>query len=85
MNFPAFKHRCLFSTECFNQLYIYIGKALTVLRKKPRQHTLDRVRWCGDFQHSLVAAPKDLRVFADSVEIGHYAAAICEKLLAFCG
>ena len=85
MNFPAFKHRCLFSTECFNQLYIYILKALTVLRKKPRQHTLDRVRWCGDFQHSLVSAPKDLRVFADSVEIGHYAAAIREKLLAFCG
>jgi len=85
MNFPAFKHRRLFSTECFNQLYIYIGKALSVLRKKPRQHTLDRVRWRGDFQHSPVSAPKDLRVFADSVEIGHYAAAIREKLLAFCG
>jgi hypothetical protein len=85
MNFPAFKHRCLFSTECFNQLYIYIGKALTVLRKKSRHHALDRVRWCGYFQHSPVSAPKDLRVFADSVEIGHYAAAIREKLLAFCG
>jgi hypothetical protein len=85
MNFPAFKHRRLFSTECFNQLYIYIGKALSVLRKKPRQHTLDRVRWRGDCQRSPVSAPKNLRVFSDSVEIGHYAAAIRKKLLALCG
>jgi hypothetical protein len=43
------------------------------------------VRWRGDFQRSPVSAPKNLRVFSDSVEIGHYAAAIRKKLLALCG
>ena len=33
----------------------------------------------------VVPAGFHVTVFADSVEIGHYAAAIREKLLAFCG
>jgi hypothetical protein len=38
-----------------------------------------------DLQYSPVAAPKDLRAFSDDVEIGQYAAAIGEELLALCG
>ena len=85
MNFAAFEHGCLLMTEGFAQLYVHVGKAFTILRQKSRQHALDRVRWCGDLQHSPVAAPKDLCAFFDDIEIGQDAAAIREKLFAFCG
>src|SRR5262249_20082414 len=85
VNFAAFQQGGLLGTECFTQLYAYIGKALGVLRKKTRQHALDRMRGRGDFHHPPVSAPKHLRAFAHGVEIGHHAATIREKLLAFCG
>jgi hypothetical protein len=85
VNFAAFEHCCLLCTECFAQLHGHVGKALSVLRKKPRQHALDRVRRRCDLHHSPVSAPKHLRPVMDSVEIGQHAAAIREKLLAFYG
>ena len=39
---------------------------------------------CCDLQHPPVSSPKDLCAFSDNVEIGQYAAAIREELLAFC-
>jgi hypothetical protein len=85
MNFAAFEHGCLLSAEGFTQLYMHVGKALGISRQEPRQHALDRVRWSGDLEHPPFSAPKDLCVFADGVEIGQYAAAIREELLAHCG
>jgi hypothetical protein len=43
------------------------------------------VRWRRDLEHPSVSAPQDLCVFAHGVEIGQYAAAIREELLAFRG
>jgi len=85
MSFTAFEHRCLRRTESFGDLDMDIGKALGIPRQKPRQHALDRVRWRGDLEHSPVAIPQDLCAFADGIEIGQYATAIREELLAFCG
>jgi hypothetical protein len=42
------------------------------------------VRRCGDFHDPSVSTPKDLCAFPDGLEIGQYAAAIREELLAFC-
>jgi len=43
------------------------------------------VRWRGDLQDSSVSTAKNLRAFADGVEISQHASAIHEELLAFCG
>jgi hypothetical protein len=82
MNFAAFEHGCLLMTEGFAQLYVYVGKAFTILRQKSRQHALDRVRRRSDPQHAPVSAPEDVCTFAHGVEVGQYAAAIREELLA---
>jgi hypothetical protein len=84
VNFAAFEQGCLLGTECFAQLDIHVGKTLGVSRKKPRQHTLDGMRWRGDFHHPSISAPKYVCAFAHGVEIGHHAATIRKKLLAFC-
>src|ERR1043166_7433176 len=85
MTLTTFQHRSLLSTECFTQLHMYVGKALGISGQEPRQHALDCVRWRGDFHHPPISAPKHLCAFAHGVQIGHYAAAIRQKLLAFCG
>lgn len=38
MNFAAFKQGFLLGTERFTQLYMYVGKALSILRQKSREH-----------------------------------------------
>jgi len=82
VNLAAFEQRRLRKTESFRDLDMHIGKALGISRQKPRQHALDRVRWRGDRQHPPVSASKDLRAFADGIEVGQYTAAIREELLA---
>jgi hypothetical protein len=38
MNFAAFKQGFLLGTERFTQLYMYVGKALSILRQKSGEH-----------------------------------------------
>jgi hypothetical protein len=81
MDFAALEQRQCVGADCLDQFHLHARIAFRILVQERRKHRFDLHGRGGDLQHSRVAVPEQLRLFAQCNDGTQQAAATSEQLL----